>query len=90
MKNKGLKRSQVVNKIQKIAQKWVDSKIDKNCADSILTALEKMGVICPPERIVALAKTPGKKGSRPVFGMEWAPEKETKVPVGYFVPGTKK
>lgn len=85
MKSKGLKRSQVVNKIKQVAQKWENSKIDKNCASTILSELEKMGIICPPERVVAKAKTPGQKGIKPVYGMEWSPEKKTKVPTKYFI-----
>jgi hypothetical protein len=84
--SKGLKRSQVVKKIKQIAQKWENSKIDTNCADTILIALESMGIICPPECVVARAKTIGSKKTQPVYGMAWAPEKKTKVPVKYFVP----
>lgn len=86
---KGLKRSQVVAKIKRVAQKWENSKIDTNCASTILKSLEDLGIICPPERVVSKAKTPGSNKTKPVYGMEWEPEKPTKIPVKYFVPKTK-
>ena len=47
-----MKRSKVINKIVKTLEKWESSKLDKNCADEVLTMLEELGVVFPPEIIV--------------------------------------
>ena len=44
-----MKRSYAISKIHKTLQKWESSKLDKNCANEILTMLEELGIISPPE-----------------------------------------
>lgn len=76
-----MKRSQAVKMIKKTLQKWENSKLDTNCAKEVLSVLEEAGLICPPEVVVARVKVPNEKKTKPLYGMEWEPEKKTKLPV---------
>ena len=81
-----MKRSQAVKKIKAVLQTWENCKLDTKCASTVLAELEKMGLICPPETVVAKAKVPGKKGLVPVYGMAWEPERKQKIPIKHFQP----
>ena len=68
-----MKRSTVIRKIVKTLQFWENSKLDRKCANAVLTLLEKEGIITPPEVVVWKTKVNGKV--TPVFGMEWESER---------------
>lgn len=44
-------RKSVIKKIVEILEPWESSKLDKNCADEIFTALEDLGIIYFPRKV---------------------------------------
>lgn len=69
-----MRRNFVLKKIVKTLSSWESSKLDKKCADEILTMLEELGVISPPEIIInhlSFIDDEGKLQELDIHSCEW-------------------
>lgn len=65
-----MKRNFVLNKIKKVLIPWESSKLDKKCADEVLTMLEELGIVCPPPIVVDKVAIIDDNGVKQVFDVE--------------------
>jgi len=65
-----MKRNDALKAITKVLKNWEDCKLTNKTSNEILTALEELGIICPPEIQVGEYIYINGEVS-PVMGMEW-------------------
>ena len=65
-----MKRNDVLKKIVKTLQPWESSKLDKKCANEILSMLEELDIICPPPIIVDKVTIIDDNGVKQVLDVE--------------------
>lgn len=72
-----MKESKVTKAIVKILKRWEGSKLDNICAKEVFDALDKMGILIPPERVLRIHKFVGDDGrlqNIEIYGCEWENE----------------
>ena len=69
-----MKKSKVLREMLKILKTWENCQLETRTAKEILTKLDDLGVIAPPETIVGYALSKSTGELTPVYGMAWDKE----------------